>query len=180
MDLALLLLRIVVGLLVAGHGAQKLFGWFGGHGLAGFAGSLESMRCRPARLWAWLAGITEFGGGVLFAMGWLSPLGSIGMASSMLTAIARVHWPKVWATERGFELPLTYLVVALAVGISGPGAYSLDAVLRTRLPAGLTAVLVTVAKGAGGHAPAIPATGPPVNRFVCQHNSPAPLFPGTR
>jgi len=102
MDLALLLLRIVVGLLVAGHGAQKLFGWFGGHGLA-------------------------------------------GMASSMLTAIARVHWPKVWATERGFELPLTYLVVALAVGISGPGAYSLDAVLRTRLPAGLTAVLVTVA-----------------------------------
>ncbi|OLD47442.1 MAG: DoxX family protein, partial [Armatimonadetes bacterium 13_1_40CM_3_65_7] len=114
MDLALLLLRIVVGLLVAGHGAQKLFGWFGGHGLAGFAGSLESMRFRPARLWAWLAGITEFGGGVLFAMGWLSPLGSIGMASSMLTAIARVHWPKVWATERGFELPLTYLVVALA------------------------------------------------------------------
>src|SRR5436309_2960524 len=108
MDLAVLLLRIVVGLLVAGHGAQKLFGWFGGHGLAGFAGSL-------------------------------------GMASSMLTAIARVHWPKVWATERGFELPLTYLVVALAVGISGPGGYSLDAVLRTRLPAGLTAVLVTVA-----------------------------------
>lgn len=145
MDIALLILRVVVGLLVAGHGAQKLFGWFGGHGLAGFAGWLESMRFRPARLWAWLAGAAEFGGGLLFAFGLFSPLGTVGIASSMLTAIVRAHWPRVWATDRGFELPLTYLAVALAVGVSGPGAYSLDAILQTRLPAGLTAVLVIAA-----------------------------------
>src|SRR2546427_12280222 len=73
MDAALLTLRLVVGLLLAGHGAQKLFGWFGGHGIAGTAGWLESMRFRPARLWAWLAGLAEFGGGVLFAAGVLGP-----------------------------------------------------------------------------------------------------------
>ena len=145
MDGALLLLRVVVGLLVAGHGAQKLFGWFGGHGLAGFAGWLESMGFRPARGWAWLAGTAEFGGGLLFALGWLSPLGSIGIASSMLTAIARAHWPKVWVTEGGLEHPLTNLAVVVAVGITGPGAYSLDAVLRTGLPGGLTAALVIAA-----------------------------------
>lgn len=145
MDAAFLTLRLVVGLLVAGHGAQKLFGWFGGGGIAGTAGWLESMKFRPARLWAWLAGIAEFGGGVLFAAGLFSPLGSIGLASSMLTAIVRAHWPKVWATDHGFELPLTYLVVALTVGVIGPGAYSLDTVLRTRLSPSLTAVMVIVA-----------------------------------
>src|SRR5438034_9493648 len=100
MDLALLLLRIVVGLLVAGHGAQKLFGWFGGHGLAGFAGSLESMRFRAARLWAWLAGLTEFGGGVLLATGWLSARGWSVVASSVLAVTARVLWPHGGSVER--------------------------------------------------------------------------------
>lgn len=145
MDIALLVLRLVVGLLVAGHGAQKLFGWFGGHGIGGFSGWLGSMGFRPPRVWAWLAGIAEFGGGLLFAAGWLSPLGSIGIASSMLTAIARAHWPKIWVTEGGLEYPLTNLVVVAAVGMTGPGVYSLDAVLRTSLPGSLTAALVIVA-----------------------------------
>lgn len=146
MDVALVVLRLVVGLLVAGHGAQKLFGWFGGHGVPATAGWLGSMGFRPPRLWAWLAGLSEFGGGVLFALGLLAPLGSVGIASAMLTAIVRAHWPKVWATERGFELPLTYLVVALAVGLTGPGVYSLDAALRTTaLPPSLAALAVIVA-----------------------------------
>src|SRR2546425_498069 len=141
MDGAFLVLRAVVGLLVAGHGAQKVFGWFGRHGMAGFSGWLHSMGFRPPVLWSWLGALAEFGGGVLLTLGLFSPLGSIAIASSMLTAIARAHWPKVWSTENGFELPLTYLVVALTVAATGPGAYSLDAMLRTALP---TAVAVAL------------------------------------
>ena len=134
MDGAWLMLRVVVGLLVAGHGAQKVFGWFGGHGMAGFSGWLHSMGFRPVVLWSWMGALAEFGGGILLTLGLFSPLGSIAIASSMLTAIARAHWPKVWNTDHGFELPLTYLVVALAVAVTGPGAYSLDAVFGTALP----------------------------------------------
>jgi putative oxidoreductase len=128
---------LVVGLLVAGHGAQKLFGWFKGHGIAGVAGWLASMGFRPGRLWALLAGGSEFGGGLLFALGFLSPLGSLGIAAVMLTTIAKIHWPKVWATEHGMELPLTNVAAAVAVGIAGPGAYSLDARWGTALPGGV-------------------------------------------
>jgi putative oxidoreductase len=146
MDAALLILRVTVGVLVAGHGAQKIFGWFGGSGLGQFSGWLGSMGYRPPRLWGWLGALGEFGGGVLFALGFLSPLGSLGIAASMLTAIAVAHWPKVWNTEHGFEHPLTNLAVALAVGMTGPGAYSLDAVLGTALPssAGVVGVIVVL------------------------------------
>ena len=135
MDLALLILRLVVGLAVMGHGAQKLFGWFGGPGLTGLSGWLSSMRLRPSRFWAFMAGAVEFGGGLLLALGLFSPLGSLGIGASMLVAIAKVHWPRFWVTDNGFELPLTYLAVALAVGIAGPGAYSLDYALGTAMPA---------------------------------------------
>ncbi len=134
MDVAFLVLRLVVGLLVAGHGAQKLFGWFKGPGVAGMAGWLGSVGFRPARLWAMLAGWAELGGGLLLALGFLSPLGSLGIAASMLMATVKVHWPKVWVTENGMELTLTNLAATAAVGIAGPGAYSLDAILGTALP----------------------------------------------
>ena len=147
MDFALLILRLAVGLLLAGHGAQKLFGWFGGHGLPGTSGWLASIGFRPARLWALTLGICEFGGGLLLALGFFSPLGSLGIAASMLTAIAKVHWPKIWASEGGIELALVDLVVVIAVGIAGPGKVSLDGALGTAFPAPLAvvgAVLVLV------------------------------------
>jgi putative oxidoreductase len=109
--------------------------------MAGFRGWLHSLGFHPAALWSWMGALAEFGGGVLLTLGLFSPLGSIAISSSMLTAIARAHWPKVWATEGGFELPLTYLVIALTVAATGPGAYSLDAVLGTALP---TAVAVAL------------------------------------
>lgn len=144
MDLALLLLRLIVGLLLAGHGSQKLFGWFGGHGIQGFSGWLGSIGFRPARGWALMAGICEFAGGLLFALGLFSPLGSLGIAASMVMAISKAHWPKIWATEGGLELPLVDLTVVVAVGITGPGAVSLDRAFGTTLPGGLALVGVVL------------------------------------
>jgi putative oxidoreductase len=134
MDLALLFLRLTVGVLLAGHGAQKLFGWFGGHGFRRTAGWLASMGFVPAGFWALLAGLTEFAGGLLFALGLFCPVGSLAIGASMVTAIARVHWPKVWATDGGFELPFKNLVVVVAVAMTGPGAISLDRIWGTALP----------------------------------------------
>ena len=91
-DLGLLILRLIVGLLLAGHGAQKLFGWFGGNGLSGTAGWLESLGLRPAPFWALIAGLSEVGGGILLALGLLTPLGSLGIMASMLMATIKVHW----------------------------------------------------------------------------------------
>jgi putative oxidoreductase len=140
-DWGLLLLRVVVGFLVFGHGAMKLFGWFGGPGLrATISGMGPRMRLRPAVVWGGLAVLTEVGGGLLFGLGLLSPLGSLGIIAAMLTAIVLAHWGKLWAMNHGMELPLTYLTIALAVGLTGPGAYSLDAALGIALPEPLTLV----------------------------------------
>ena len=148
-DLGLLLVRLVVGGLLAGHGAQKLLGWFGGDGWSGtrdfFGGYL---RLRPAGLWTALAIAAELGGGLLFALGLLNPIGTLGIIAAMLMALILAHWPRFWVTENGIEYPLVLLTVALAVALPGPGAYSLDAALGLTLPApatllgGLTAVLV--------------------------------------
>jgi len=134
MDLALLFLRLTVGVLLAGHGAQKLFGWFGGPGLRGTAGWLASMGFRPAGFWALLAGLMEFVGGLLFALGLFCPVGSLAIGASMITAIAKVHWPKVWTVDGGFELPFKNLMVVVAVAMTGPGAFSLDRIWGTALP----------------------------------------------
>ena len=144
MDLALLILRLVTGLALMGHGAQKLFGWFGGPGLSGISGWLASMRLRPPRFWAFMAGAAEFGGGLLLTLGLFSPLGALGIGASMLVAIAKVHWPRFWSSDNGFELPLTYLAVVLAVGIAGPGAYSLDQSLQTALPTSVALIGVVL------------------------------------
>ena len=133
MDLTIIL-RLTVGLLLVGRGAQKLFGWFGGHGLHGTAQWLASIGFRPAQAWALLAGILEFGGGLFFALGLFTPLGSLGIGASMLTAIAKIHWPKLWVTEGGLELPLVNLAVVITVGLMGPGVVSLDNAFGTALP----------------------------------------------
>lgn len=147
MDTALLILRVVVGLYVAGHGAQKLFGWFGGPGLKGTEGFLGGMLgFRPARLWAPAVSLAEFGGGLLMAVGLLGPLGPIGVAASQVTATVVVHWAKgPWATEGGYELTLTNLAVAGAVAIAGVGAYSVDAWLGISIPVWIPAVVAALA-----------------------------------
>lgn len=145
-DLALLVLRLVTGGLLTGHGSQKLFGWFGGHGLAGTAGWLESIGLTPGKPWAVLAGLAEFGGGLLMALGFLNPLGPIGVIAGMATAWTRAHWGKpIWVTSGGAELPLTNMAVALTVALAGPGAYSLDAALAIRVPAVVTGAVAAAA-----------------------------------
>jgi putative oxidoreductase len=146
MDIALLILRVVIGLVVAGHGAQKLLGWFGGPGIEGTSGFLGGMlRFRPGRFWAVASGLAEFGGGLLLALGFLSPLGSAGVAASMITAIFSVHWSKgLWNSNGGIELPLTNLAVAVAAGIAGPGRYSLDNLFGISLPEPATGLILTV------------------------------------
>ncbi len=149
-DLGLLILRVVVGLLFVGHGAQKLFGWFGGHGIKGTGAWFESIGIRPGTFWAVVAGLVEFFGGLLFGLGLLAPVGALAILASMLTAIVKVHWPKVWVTEGGFEYPLVNGTIAFVVGLLGPGAYALDAYLGIGLPmpetfwAGLVVVLLGV------------------------------------
>jgi putative oxidoreductase len=148
-DLGVLILRLVVGGLLAGHGAQKLFGAFGGPGLSGVAGWLESLGLRPGRLWAWLAGIGEFGGGLLTALGLGGPLGPVMMISAMITAAVRGHWGKpIWATAGGAELPVTNIAVGTALALSGPGRYSLDRLFGIKVPGWLTALFTLGALGA--------------------------------
>lgn len=140
-DLGLLALRLTAGGLIAGHGAQKLFGAFGGQGFAATAGSLEAGGMRPGKFWAAMAGLSEFGGGSLTALGFLHPLGSILFQGSMATAIRKVHWGKpIWATEGGGELPLVYSTIGIAFGLAGPGRYSLDRVLGFTVPRTVTAL----------------------------------------
>jgi putative oxidoreductase len=130
MDIGLLMIRLVIGLTFMGHGAQKLFGWFGGYGLKGTGGWLESIGIKPGVTMALLAGLGEFVGGALFAAGFLTPVASILIAITMLVAIVKVHGPNgYWVTQNGFEYNLILLVVAIGVAFIGPGQYALDAIL---------------------------------------------------
>jgi putative oxidoreductase len=130
MDTGLVLARLVFGLLMAAHGAQKAFGWFGGYGLAGTGGFLESIGFRPGRLFAGVAAGTEIGAGLLVALGLLGPLGPALIVSVMIVAVATVHWQHgLFAQNNGIELPLLYAVAAVSLALTGFGAYSLDAAL---------------------------------------------------
>ena len=135
-SLALLIIRIVVGLVLIGHGSQKLLGWFGGHGFAGNVGFLKSLGFKPAVFWALLASLGEFGGGILFVLGLLTPLGALAIFASMLMAVIKVHWKAgFWSQKGGYEYPLVLALVALAAGIVGGGSYSIDALIGFSLPA---------------------------------------------
>ncbi|WP_136604826.1 DoxX family protein [Paenibacillus dokdonensis] len=122
----LLIIRLIVGLTFAGHGAQKLFGWFGGPGLKGTAGWLGSMNVKPALPTAIVTGLFELLGGLLFAAGVWTPVAAIMIALTMIGAIVTVHGRNgFWATANGFEYNLILIAVVVGVALTGPGAYHL-------------------------------------------------------
>jgi putative oxidoreductase len=127
MEAGLLLIRVVLGGIMAAHGAQKLFGWFGGHGLAGTGSWLESMGLRPARAFAAVNGLAEFGGGALLVLGLLTPLGAAAVAGVMFVAIVTVHWKNgFFNSSGGYEFNLLIVAAALGLAITGPGEISID------------------------------------------------------
>jgi putative oxidoreductase len=147
----LLIARLVFGSLMVAHGTQKLFGWFGGYGLAGTGGFFDSLGFRPGKAFAAAASLTEIAGGLLLALGFLGPVGPALIVSVMIVAAISVHWKHgLFAGTNGIEVPLLYAALALTMALTGPGAFSLDAAL------GLTplwtprVVLVTIAIGIVG------------------------------
>ena len=159
-NLAALILRLVLGGLLVGHGAQKLFGSFNGPGLEGTSGFMEMLGLKPGKPWAVLAGLSEFGGGLLTVLGFLNPLGPIGVIGSMSIATTKAHWGRpIWVTEGGAELPVTNIAAATALIVGGPGKYSLDRAFGLRLPGWLAplglvlVVLAVVYAGVGAPEP---------------------------
>lgn len=166
-DVALLGARLVVGGYLAAHGAQKLFGTFGGHGLEGTGGFFESLGLTPGRRMAVAAGASELGGGALTAAGLAHPLGPVAIASTMAVAASTAHRRQgAFATTNGPELPLTNLAAAAALAAVGPGRFSLDRLLGIRA-SGRTVQLMV----AGTVAAAVASTARSV---VAMRRPPAP------
>jgi putative oxidoreductase len=128
MSIALLLLRLVVGLTLAVHGTQKLFGWFAGPGLARLMQGFKQQGFKPVWLWVSLVILGEVGGGLSVALGFLTPLGAAGIFGVMFMATFKSHWKNGFIVSRGgYEYTLVLMTVSIALGLMGPGNYSLDA-----------------------------------------------------
>jgi putative oxidoreductase len=125
-DIGLLILRLTVGLIMTAHGAQKLVGWFDGPGIENWSSIMGRMGVRPAAFWAWLNALAEVVGGLMLAIGLLTPVAAAMLAAVLAMAIVKVHWRNGFFTKNsGVEFPLSLLASLIAVGLSGPGAYAL-------------------------------------------------------
>jgi putative oxidoreductase len=154
MKLGRLLLRLIVGGYFVGHGTQKLFGWFGGHGLEGTGQFFEgSLGLRPGKHHALAAGLSEAGGGALVVLGAATPLASAVLIATMLTAIHRVHLKNgPWVSDGGYEYNLVLIAAALALAETGPGSPSIDGDKTYGSKGALLALLLGAAGAAGAHA----------------------------
>ena len=131
---AALVLRVPIGLILAAHGAQKLFAWFGGYGLEGTGQWMASIGLEPGYLMALMAGSAEFFGGLALALGVLTRPAALLTAFTMLIAIFSVHIDNgLFMSNNGYEYALTLLVAAVALAIQGGGRFSVDALLSQRL-----------------------------------------------
>lgn len=133
-DAGLLLLRVSLGLLMIGHGTQKLFGWFGGFGIAGYTDYFTSRGYPAGKLFAYVAGLTMVGAGTLLTLGLLTPLAAAAMVGTMLNVAVAGHERTLWNLHHGYEFPLMLGIIGATLGFTGSGAIALDAVLG--LPSG--------------------------------------------
>ena len=172
MDLGRTALRLVIGPLFVGHGTQKLFGWFGGHGLDGTGAFFEQLGLKPGKRHATGAGAAEAVGGALLTLGALTPVAAGLITGTMITAIRKVHAEKgPWVTNGGYEYNAVLIAAALLIAEEGPGPISLDAVLGTErkgarwavgaLALAAAASTATIEMGRR-NAPAAPAKAPDV------------------
>ena len=130
LSIGLLLARLVIGLVMAAHGAQKLLGWFGGLGLSKTGEFVVQLGFAPGRAFAVAASVGEIASGLLVAFGFLGPIGPALMVCVMIVAMISVHWAQgLFAQNNGIEVPLLYAVAAIALALTGYGRYSLDASL---------------------------------------------------
>ncbi len=130
MDIGLLLLRLTVGLTLFAHGAQKLFGWFGGYGLDATGQFFATIGFSPGKRYALVAGLTETGSGLLLALGLASPFAAAAIVSVMLVAVISVHISKGFFLQNGgYEYALVLGVAGWTTAFTGPGSLSLDALL---------------------------------------------------
>jgi putative oxidoreductase len=127
LSVGLLVIRIVFGLMIAAHGSQKIFGWFGGYGISGTGQWFTSIGYNPGAAFATAAGTSEFLSGILITFGFLGPIGPALMISVMIVAMITVHRVNgLFATTNGIELPLLNIAAADGLALTGYGQYSLD------------------------------------------------------
>jgi putative oxidoreductase len=149
-DLGLLLLRLVVGLTFAAHGAQKVFGWWGGPGWANWKGAMAGMGFRPATLFAAISAGVELVGGLSMAAGFIVPIAGFALVAQSVVIIGQVHWRNgFFNTKGGYEFPLTLGIAAAAITLIGPGAWSVDASVGIAIDPAVRAALVVLGVVAG-------------------------------
>ena len=146
LSIGLLVVRVVIGLIMAAHGAQKLLGWFGGYGLRGTGEFFVQLGFQPGPAFAAAASLSEIISGLLVALGFLGPIGPALMVSVMIVAAMTVHLGQGLFAPKGIELPLLYGSAAFGLALTGFGHYSLDAWLGIagRWPAAVSWIALTV------------------------------------
>ncbi len=160
-DVALLIVRVVAGVVFAAHGAQKAFGWSGGPGFAGWQGAMERMGMRPAPLWAMVSTAAELVGGILLILGLLTPLAAAALIGQAIVIVFHVHLPKgFWNAKGGFEFGLTLGAIALAIAVAGAGVISVDHVLHITYPTTVRVLLIVLGVIGGAVALSLPRLAP--------------------
>jgi putative oxidoreductase len=156
-NVSFLILQLGVGLTFAAHGAQKLFGWWGGPGLANWEGAMRHMGFRPARLFAVTSGLIELGGGLLLAVGFLTPIAAAALVAQAVVIIGQVHWSHgFFNSKSGIEFPLLLGLGAAAVGLAGGSTLSVDGALGIAVDPAIRLGLIVLGIAAGFVALEIP------------------------